>query len=316
MRYSVIAYVFCIVGLTPSKTIYDHLYLLFTGYAFHIYSVHTTQHRRLSMPDNFDQSQALLSQSDSQTNSGNSSMSTTNDIKQHRRYSRWCRVLLVTQVVLQSVYLGSNYWTNGHLTVLQMTTAGLYVLGAALMEIDLRRKEREFWDMVEKGGRKDVEKGRLAWEEGADEKTGFLSEKAGGGEEGYMGRGDGEEKVEVRAEEMKEDDEIHNIWSDNEHQPERAFSRHIPGEIRSKESDIEGITIDTTYGTDCHGDDFDTYIYFTIVYTNGTLAYDPRGRPGLFSFSTPWYLSYPKTLRKAIFNDPTPYRSKQKSEDY
>jgi len=69
------------------------------------------------------------------------------------------------------------------------------------------------------------------------------------------------------------------------------------------------------YGTDCHGDDFDAHLYFTIAYTNGTIAYDPRGRPGLFSFSTPWYISYPKTLRKAIFNDPTPYRFKQKSED-
>ena len=69
------------------------------------------------------------------------------------------------------------------------------------------------------------------------------------------------------------------------------------------------------YDTDCHGDDFDAHIYFTIAYTNGTIAYDPRGRPGLFSFTTPWYISCPKTLRKAIFNDPTPYRSKQKSED-
>ncbi|KAI4908734.1 hypothetical protein J4E90_008468 [Alternaria incomplexa] len=107
----------------------------------------------------------------------------------------------------------------------------------------------------------------------------------------------------------------HNIWSSNEHQPERTFPHHIPGEIRSKESDIEGITIDTMYDTDCHGDDGDAHIYFTIAYTNGTIAYDPRGRPGLFSFTTPWYISYPKTLRKAIFNDPTSYRSKQKSED-
>ncbi|KAI4651102.1 uncharacterized protein J4E79_009299 [Alternaria viburni] len=176
------------------------------------------------MPDNLDQSQAHLSQSDSQTNLGNSSMSTTTDIKQHRRYSRWCRVLLVTQVVLQTVYLASNYWTNGHLTVLQMTTAGLYVLGAALMEVDLRRKEREFWDMVENGGRKDVEKGRLAWEEEegegekggkgekeearADEKTGFLGEGAEGGEERYKGEDGGEEKVEVRVEEMKEGSEM------------------------------------------------------------------------------------------------------------
>ncbi|KAI4682842.1 hypothetical protein J4E81_009464 [Alternaria sp. BMP 2799] len=209
MRYPVIVYVFCVVGLTPSKTIYDHLYLLFTGYAFHIYFVHTTQHRRLSiMPDNFDQSQAHLSQSDPQTNLGNSSMSTTNDIKQHRRYSWWCRVLGVTQVVLQTVYLASNYWTNGHLTVLQMTTAGLYVLGAALMEVDLRRKEREFWNIVENGGKKDVEKGRLAWEEGTDEKMGFLSEKAGGEEGKCEGRDGGKEKVEAKVEEMKEDDEM------------------------------------------------------------------------------------------------------------
>ncbi|KAI4671045.1 uncharacterized protein J4E88_009441 [Alternaria novae-zelandiae] len=191
-----------------SKTIYDHLYLLFTGYAFHIYFVHSTKHRRLNMPDNFDESQAQLSQSDSQTNSGNSSMVTTNDIKQHRRYSRWCRVLGVTQVVLQTVYLGLNYWTNGHLTVLQMTTAGLYILGAVLMEVDLRRKEREFWNMVENGGKKDVEKGRLAWEEGTDEKTGFLSEKAGGEGEGYKGEDGGEEKVEVRVEEVKGDSEM------------------------------------------------------------------------------------------------------------
>ena len=81
------------------------------------------------------------------------------------------------------------------------------------MEVDLRRKEREFWNMVENGGKKDVEKGRLAWEEGAvegrvGEKTGLLSEKAEGEEEGYMGRGDGEEKVEAKVEEMKEDDEM------------------------------------------------------------------------------------------------------------
>ncbi|KAI4914532.1 hypothetical protein J4E85_010597 [Alternaria conjuncta] len=163
------------------------------------------------MPDNLDQSQAHLSQSDSQTNLGNSSMSTTNDIKQHRRYSWWCRVLGVTQVVLQTVYLGLNYWTNGHLTVLQMTTAGLYILGAALMEVDLRRKEREFWNVVENGGKKDVEKGRLAWEEGADEKTGFLSEKAEGEGDRYKGRDDGKEKVEVRAEEMKGDSEIVSV---------------------------------------------------------------------------------------------------------
>lgn len=214
-------YVFCIVGLTPSKTIYDHLYLLFTGYAFHIYFVHTAERRRLSMPDNFDQSQAHLSQSDPLANSSNSSMPTTTDIKQHRRYSRWCRVLLVTQVVLQTAYLGSNYWTNGHLTILQMTTAGLYVLGAALMEVDLRRKEREFWNMVENGGRKDVEKGRLAWEEKAvngekevkeegrvDEKTGFLGEGAEGGEERYKGRDDGKEEVGIKVEEVKEGSEM------------------------------------------------------------------------------------------------------------
>ena len=69
------------------------------------------------------------------------------------------------------------------------------------------------------------------------------------------------------------------------------------------------------YDTDCHGHTDEDNIYFTNAYTNGTIAYDPRGRPGLFSFTTPWYISYPKTLRKAIFNDPTPYRSKQKSED-
>ncbi|KAI4608382.1 hypothetical protein J4E83_009186 [Alternaria metachromatica] len=168
------------------------------------------------MPDNLDQSQAhLLSQSDSQTNLGSSSMSTTNDIKQHRRYSCWCRFFLVTQVVLQTVYLGLNYWTNGHLTVLQMTTAGLYILGAALMEVDLRRKEREFWNIVENGGKKDVEKGRLAWEEKevkeegrVDEKTGFLSEGAEGGEERYKGRDDGKEEVEVKVEEMKEGSEM------------------------------------------------------------------------------------------------------------
>ena len=89
------------------------------------------------------------------------------------------------------------------------------------MEVDLRRKEREFWNMVENGGRKDVEKGRLAWEEKAvngekevkeegrvDEKTGFLSEKAEGKEEGYKGEDGGEEKVEVRVEEMKEGSEM------------------------------------------------------------------------------------------------------------
>ena len=69
------------------------------------------------------------------------------------------------------------------------------------------------------------------------------------------------------------------------------------------------------YDTDCHGHIDEDYIYFTIAYTNGTIAYDPFGRPGLFSFTTPWYISYPKTLRKAIFNDAIQYRSKQKSDD-
>ncbi|KAI4620679.1 uncharacterized protein J4E87_007005 [Alternaria ethzedia] len=105
----------------------------------------------------------------------------------------------------------------------------------------------------------------------------------------------------------------HSIWSENEHQPARTFRPHNPGEFSP--GGIEGRTIDTIYDTDCHGDGDDAYIYFTIAYTNGTIAYDPRGRPGLFSFRTPWYISYPKTLRKAIFNDPTPYRSEQKSED-
>ena len=72
--------------------------------------------------------------------------------------------------MLQTVYLGLNYRLNGHLTILQMTTAGLYVLGAALMEVDLRRKERVFCDRVEKGGRGDLEKGVLGWEEGEKEK--------------------------------------------------------------------------------------------------------------------------------------------------
>ena len=66
--------------------------------------------------------------------------------------------------------------------------------------------------MVENGGRKDVEKGSLAWEEKGegrvDEKTGFLGEKAEGGEEKYMGQGDDEEKGEVRVEEMKGDSEM------------------------------------------------------------------------------------------------------------
>ena len=35
-----------------------------------------------------------------------------------------------------------------------------------------------------------------------------MSQKAEGGEEECMGRGDGEEKVEVRVEEMKEDGEM------------------------------------------------------------------------------------------------------------
>ncbi|KAI4944236.1 hypothetical protein J4E91_008791 [Alternaria rosae] len=69
------------------------------------------------------------------------------------------------------------------------------------------------------------------------------------------------------------------------------------------------------YGTDCHGHGYEAYIYFTIAYKNGTLAHDPIGRPGLFSITTPWWISYPKALRKAIFNDPISYRSEQKSED-
>jgi hypothetical protein len=218
MRYSVIVYIVCIVGLTISERIYDHLSLLFTAYAFHIYFVHTAERRRLSMPDSSDQPQAHLSQSDPQANSNNSSMSTTKDIKQHRRYSRWCRGLLIAQVVLQIAYLVSNYWINGHLTILQMTTAGLYILGAALMEYDLRRKENEFWNMIENGGKKDVEKGSLAWEEKAvkgekeeeraDEKTGFLSEKAEEEEEKYKDRDVDKEKVGAKVEETSEKSEM------------------------------------------------------------------------------------------------------------
>lgn len=107
----------------------------------------------------------------------------------------------------------------------------------------------------------------------------------------------------------------HRIWSGDEPQPERTFPRHFPGKIRPSGSGIEGITIDTMYGTDCHGHGYEAYIHFTIAYTNGTLAHDPIGRPGLFSITTPWWISYPKALRKAIFNDPISYRSEQKSED-
>jgi hypothetical protein len=65
---------------------------------------------------------------------------------------------------------------------------------------------------------------------------------------------------------------------------------------------VEGLDIDTLYGTDCHGSG--NYVHFTIAYANGTLARDPQGQPGLFHFGTGYEITYVKLLKKTLFNDP------------
>ncbi|KAL1796044.1 hypothetical protein ACET3X_006268 [Alternaria dauci] len=91
------------------------------------------------------------------------------------------------------------------------------------------------------------------------------------------------------------------IWYTDESGPERIFSLHTVRTIYAFRYFEEGVHIDSLYDTDCHA--LGHYVYFTITYANGTLALDPEGRPGLFHFGTKWYLTYPKVLRKAIFND-------------
>ncbi len=67
----------------------------------------------------------------------------------------------------------------------------------------------------------------------------------------------------------------------------------------------EGIDIDTRHNTDCHPDT-DDVVYFTPTYLNGTLARDTHGRSGLFSITTSWFLTYPKTVRHAPFTSTLP----------
>ncbi|KAF1363843.1 hypothetical protein EJ07DRAFT_172736 [Lizonia empirigonia] len=55
--------------------------------------------------------------------------------------------------------------------------------------------------------------------------------------------------------------------------------------------------------SNCHPDNV-TYVYLTVLSADGTLARDSRGEKALYYVKTAWYLAYPETLRKALFNDP------------
>ncbi|KAJ4378923.1 hypothetical protein N0V86_005800 [Didymella sp. IMI 355093] len=58
--------------------------------------------------------------------------------------------------------------------------------------------------------------------------------------------------------------------------------------------------------TDCHTDDRD-WIYFTLLSPDDSLALDTKEKRVLHYVSKEWVLTYPETVRKALFNDPEPY---------
>ncbi|KAF1938374.1 hypothetical protein EJ02DRAFT_437187 [Clathrospora elynae] len=107
--------------------------------------------------------------------------------------------------------------------------------------------------------------------------------------------------------------ETDQIWHSDEPRPTRIFSSHTPHPISTwnavKRDNIrveEGIDVDTRGGTDCHPDQ-ENNIYFTIAYPDGNLVENSAG-VALFYVRTDWILTYPKILRKALFNDPAPSR--------
>jgi hypothetical protein len=58
--------------------------------------------------------------------------------------------------------------------------------------------------------------------------------------------------------------------------------------------------------TNCHTDDCD-WIYFTLLSPDDSFALDTKGKRILYYVSKEWVLTYPETVRKALFNDPEPY---------
>jgi hypothetical protein len=177
------------------------------GYSFHLIPdlfLLERESKRISTPHSPDplQPQPNLAQIDPSATSNNNGMSSTVDIQKYLAYSRFCRYGCHAQIVLQTTALMLRYWSHDALTTLDKVSAVCYWSGYAIVLYALWKNERKMRGMLENEGIKDVETGRLAWEDGEGvrgEKVGLLEENEDEGAKQKEWR-DEKDKVEVEAE--------------------------------------------------------------------------------------------------------------------
>lgn len=159
------------------------------GYSFHLIRDVFRFGRdveRISMPHspNLLQAQNGLPQTNPSANPNNNTMPTTVEIQKYIANARYCRSDCHAQIVLQMTAFILRYWGHDTFTILDRIQAVLGSGGYAIILYALWKNEKKLRGMLENGGGKDVETGRLGWEgnEGRgkdidDEKVGFRDEK-------------------------------------------------------------------------------------------------------------------------------------------
>lgn len=154
------------------------------GYSFHLIPdvfILERDVRHISMPHspNLPQAQYDLPQTNPSANSNDSTMSTTVDIQKYIAYARYCRYGCHAQIVLQTTAFILRYWGHDTFTTLDRISAACDWGGYAIILYALWKNEKKLRGMLENGGEKDVETGRLAWEENEGKGKGIEDEKIG-----------------------------------------------------------------------------------------------------------------------------------------
>jgi hypothetical protein len=159
------------------------------GYSFHLIPDLFRFERdvkRISMPhsSNLLQAQNGLPQTNPSANSNNNTMLTTVEIEKYIANARYCRSDCHAQIFLQITAFILRYWDHDTFTTLDRISAVLISGAYTIILYGLCKNEKKLRGMLENGGGKDVETGRLAWEanEGRgkdieDEKVGFRDER-------------------------------------------------------------------------------------------------------------------------------------------
>lgn len=156
------------------------------GYSFHLVPdifLLERDVKRISMPrsPNLPEAQYDLPQTNPSANSNNSTMPTTVDIQKYIAYARSCRYGCHAQIVLQTTAFVLKYWGHDTFVTLDKISAACIWGAYAIVMYALWKIEKKLRGMLENGGEKDVETGRLAWEEneGRDKviEVGFRDEK-------------------------------------------------------------------------------------------------------------------------------------------